>query len=376
MAISKIGSNAFESGAVDFTKIQQDIAVVAFESARADNRAAFSLPNAFIDQFEDDSGIDTTSSTGHDASEFVSSVVDTVAEYNPFVDETWTGSVNLASATDLGYTVNGGNKRFESTASGSGYAYTTTTETADARYEFEFQCETKAGGGGPFWSFAVNKNGGTDSIAYYGTTTTAIGERCSFGGSNDVGDRFKMIWDGRTSPNVITSFNDLDEDGTYENESTVLPGPGSYKGSAWDSTTPTTVGWFCTAYKDANPNWQIALKAGTKTTTATNATGNFTGVTQTASASVSKMSIVVMYEDNAGTATLNTDLVAQVSANNGTDFTTVTLAAAPALSNSIKVAKSAEVAVTAGTQPKYKISFANQSGGSKVTRVLGVALLY
>ena len=40
------------------------------------------------------------------------------------------------------------------------------------------------------------------------------------------------------------------------------------------------------------------------------------------SSSVSSMSIVIMYEDSSGTAALNTDLVAQVSANSGTDFTT------------------------------------------------------
>ena len=35
--------------------------------------------------------------------------------------------------------------------------------------------------------------------------------------SNVVGDRFKWIWDGRTGigdQNIITSFNDLDENGT------------------------------------------------------------------------------------------------------------------------------------------------------------------
>ena len=37
------------------------------------------------------------------------------------------------------------------------------------------------------------------------------------------------------------------------------------------------------------------------------------------------MSMVVMYEDTSGTASLNTDLVGALSANNGSNFTTVTL---------------------------------------------------
>ena len=83
-----------------------------------------------------------------------------------------------------------------------------------------------------------------------------------------------------------------------------------------------------------------------------------------------------MYEDNTGTAALNTDMVVEVSANNGTDWSTVTLQSAANLSSTIKVAKSNSVAVTAGTQPKYRINFANQASGSKVTRIRGVSLLY
>ena len=107
-----------------------------------------------------------------------------------------------------------------------------------------------------------------------------------------------------------------------------------------------------------------------------NASGNFTGVTQSAASSVSEMSIVVLYEDNAGTASLNTDITAEVSANNGANFTTVTLAPAGNFSSNLKLAKSAPVSVTAGTQPKYRINFANQASGSKVTRIQGVALVY
>ena len=106
-----------------------------------------------------------------------------------------------------------------------------------------------------------------------------------------------------------------------------------------------------------------------------NATGNYVSVAKTAPSAVTKMSIVVMYEDSVGTNALNTDIVAQVSADNGSNFTTATLAAAPNLTSNIKVAKSAEVTVTSGTQCKYKINFANQAA-NKQARILGVALLY
>ena len=107
-----------------------------------------------------------------------------------------------------------------------------------------------------------------------------------------------------------------------------------------------------------------------------NATGNYTSATQTALASVSTMGIVVLYKDTSGTATLNTDLIAQVSANGGTNYANATLVAGGTFSTGIKIAAVSGVSVTAGTTPKYKISFANQALASKETRVYGVAFLY
>jgi len=108
------------------------------------------------------------------------------------------------------------------------------------------------------------------------------------------------------------------------------------------------------------------------------ATGNFTSATQTASSSVSEMGIVVLYKNNAGTAALNSggDLIASVSANGGTNYTDVTLVAGGTFSSGINIAAVSGVSVTAGTAPKYKISFANQASGTKETQVHGVALLY
>jgi hypothetical protein len=90
------------------------------------------------------------------------------------------------------------------------------------------------------------------------------------------------------------------------------------------------------------------------------------------------MGIVVLYKDNEGTATLNTgnDLIAEVSANGGTNYSSATLVAGGTFSTGIKIAAVSGVSVTAGTAPKYKISFANQASGTKETQVHGVALLY
>jgi len=357
---------------VDLTPVKQDVATLAFESARADNRAAYNLPNAFIDQFEDDSGIDTTSSSQRNASEYVSAVVVSDVEFHPRAELTWGGQLNGANETwSEGPTINGSQRKFETTAVNSGYHYSTSTIDLDGVQEltFEYEVVIKGGGGGPNFVPRFNKNGGTSSISYTGTTTSLGISGIGFDVNSSVGDRIKITYD--VSTDVMKGYED-NGSGTYGSEQTTE----SSKGGAWESTTPTSMGLFHTGYTDGGSNWHIGVYNGIVSQLVTNATGNFTSTSQTASASVSSMSIVVMYEDSSGTATLNTDLVAQVSANNGTDFTTVTLEAAPNLTNTIKVAKSAAISVTAGTQPKYKINFANQADGSKVTRILGVSLLY
>ena len=124
-------------------------------------------------------------------------------------------------------------------------------------------------------------------------------------------------------------------------------------------------------------NWMEIIFLITPVTGQQNATGNYTSTTETALATVSKMGIVVLYENTSGTATLNTDLVAEVSSNGGTNYTAAPLTAAGTFSTGILSVKSDDITISnTGTAPKYKISFANQSEGSKVTRVKGVAIQY
>ena len=107
-----------------------------------------------------------------------------------------------------------------------------------------------------------------------------------------------------------------------------------------------------------------------------NATGNFTSNNITALSSVSSMGAIITYQDQAGTNALNTDIVLQLSADGGSNYTTATLTALPDFSTGIKMAKVNDLSVTAGTQLKYKISFANQASGSKEARIRGVSLQY
>ena len=109
--------------------------------------------------------------------------------------------------------------------------------------------------------------------------------------------------------------------------------------------------------------------------TQNNATGSFESTNITVP-STSKVGAIISYEDNAGTNALNTDLVVQLSADGGSNQSTATLTALPNYSATVKLAKVNDLSVTAGTQLKYKVNFANQSSGSKEARVRGVSLMY
>ena len=118
------------------------------------------------------------------------------------------------------------------------------------------------------------------------------------------------------------------------------------------------------------------IKGLEETVTTVNATGNFISNAITAPSSTNKMGAIITYQDQAGTNTLNTDIVLQLSADNGSNFATATMTAMPDFASGIKMAKVNDLSVTAGTQLKYKLSFANQSSGSKEARIRGVSLQY
>ena len=130
------------------------------------------------------------------------------------------------------------------------------------------------------------------------------------------------------------------------------------------------------AYNNAGYRANMTQIKGVPYSTAS-ATGNFTGTTITAPSSVSSMGAVITYQDQSGTNALNTDIILQLSADGGSNYTTATLEALPDFSSGIKMAKVNDLSIgTPGTQLKYKILFANQSNGVKEARIRGVSLNY
>jgi len=108
--------------------------------------------------------------------------------------------------------------------------------------------------------------------------------------------------------------------------------------------------------------------------------GNMVAVSlDTATAAASPVPIrgdlVIMYEDTAGTATVNTDIIGYVSRDSGSTWATATLVSEGALGTS-KIVSHHDIDVSghgSARTMRYKITTHNQSS-SKETRVTGVAL--
>ena len=72
MALTKIHASNIADGAVvsHAIDLRNDIATLALHSAIADNKASYNLPNSFIDQFEDDSGIGSETDGDRNSGEY------------------------------------------------------------------------------------------------------------------------------------------------------------------------------------------------------------------------------------------------------------------------------------------------------------------
>jgi hypothetical protein len=95
----------------------------------------------------------------------------------------------------------------------------------------------------------------------------------------------------------------------------------------------------------------------------------------TAEATPTKGDVVLTYTNGAGTATINTDLKAWISRDNGTTYTQATLASQGTTGgHTILTAHDLDISgQPSGTTMRYKITTHNQSA-SKETRIQAVSL--
>lgn len=304
----------------DSNKIINDISTLALREATTENRTAYNSNSSSVDVFQDSSGVTNLVNAARSPDEYISSqtqVTKTITRAKIYTDATAYAVWQFGGSNDGSNYTNLGNT-IDTSANGNAYADTGTfTNTTAYRY---FQFEKQNGAQTGQYHREVKLYEGASEVDLSSVSITAV---------------------------ALQEFN----------ASRLIDNNTSTSGFHTDS---------------AGVGAKLKFDFGASVS----ATGSFEGNTITAPSSVSSMGAIFTYQDNAGTNALNTDIILQLSADGGSNYTTTTLTALPDFSSGIKMAKANDVSVTAGTSLKYKISFANQSLGSKEARIRGVSLQY
>ena len=403
---SRIGSGTFADGRIaasnvsqhatsfDDNKIVNDISTLALRQASDGNKSAYNTNSQYIDVFQDSTGIASLVNSTRIVDEYVSSsVIGSPVQldyFNPTQSGGGTTPYQIKLSTSAGSVYTALIETYIDIPTSGTSAY----RTVDADY-------ANANGGYPVY---VN-NLGTDSyIQYDYKEVKKFSGGFKYGKSPTWGDlnqsRIQYSTDDSTYTNLdlsgasVSGTNPIWSGSNYSGG--VLGSFGSDGTLSFTAYSPhatygvqnahafvdTGVPDFSARYiriqflsRHAYTSTGVGIFTPYVENLTVNATGSFESNAITAPSSVSSMGAIITYQDNAGTNALNSDIVLQLSADGGSNYTTATLTALPDFSTGIKMAKVNDLAVTAGTSLKYKISFANQSA-SKDARIRGVSLQY
>ena len=110
----------------------------------------------------------------------------------------------------------------------------------------------------------------------------------------------------------------------------------------------------------------------------TSATGTGIQAANTVGSAKTKVGGTMLYKDLHGTASLGTDLKIYFTCNGGTNWTEASSYSAitPVYSTGIKQVRLGETTCTSGNDIRYKVEWANQAAGSKVTELHGIGINY
>jgi len=382
----------FGSVAVDLSPIQKDIAILSLTDNLNQNRGFHNLSNAITDTYENETQVTAKSNvalqlegfgsgfTASPSSEYVTNIFGTTGTISTADGKSFNA---VTVTTGTGAWESGGTShpyiQITTSAVGAGYSIFpqgTTYDFSASKVVMTYQVITKGGGSGPGFGMSCLKGVATDWVTYHagrsdGTTELYGYPNLFFNASSSVGNQSRFTYDPLGSPNEVIGEKRTSNSGTFT-------GTTESYGTSWTSLSPLATGvvYGFEGWRDSGSNWTVRMwtliTPGNKS-----GSGSYTSTTNTVTDSVSEMSCVIVYKNQAGTATLNTDLKVSLSADNGSNFTEVTLTATntSAIATNHITATSNKVTVTAGTQLKYKVEFANQSS-SKDTRIQGISMIF
>ena len=476
---------------VDLTGIRRDIALLSLQTAVDTNRVVYNLENSFIDQFEDSTGLSTTTNVSRDRlDEFLFAGTQTAQSAISYTydgsDDIYTPGATIkffiayiwgaAGASGYNYSSGGGGSRASYTGGAGGFTTGTVTVRADTNTQTPSYVMSVGqggqatdvgnnytnsayngggrgrvgthhgvggGGGGYSGIFLQSKTHGT-AVLVAGGGAGSIG-----GGVGEITDYYPGSGGGLTGQdggqsshsshaNVSRGRGGTQTAGGIKGTGDYSPtagsalqggdgghmnggGGGGYYGggggnhknnygssgsgggsgyiahsSVSDASTqrtdmtthaPSTIdppGTSAAGYT-GNAGRGVSASNGNNGLVyivpyveATTTTGTAISKANTVTGARTKVSGVLLYKDAAGTNTLGTDLKVYFSCDGGSNFTEVgasDFSVGSDFSTGVKTVYLAQKTCTSGTDVRYKIEFANQSG-SKKAEVYGIALNY
>ena len=404
--------------AFDDNKIVNDLSTLGLRVHTQENLSASNTNSQYVDVFQDSTGITNLTDVSRNASEYMSSVAviggndsntKKLMHYNDNLTNSASGS-SLAFTNNSGGTTfntstkkfgthsaffNGGNGYYADSSNYSDLNLGTGTFTIDFWFQLTGDVQNgccynifSGGAGSNYYRIIYNHTSG-EGVKFIADSVFSPDNQDMNWGSlatnntwhhacivRNSSNQIKLWKDGvlattvqKTNANMVANSSDRNffDDDHYD----------GFRG--YVDEYRVSVGVDRTADSD-DPLYISSGTGFTPPTTEygadnTSATGSFENNPITAS-STNKMGAVITYQDNAGTNALNTDIVLKLSADNGSNYSTATLTALPDFATGIKMAKVNDLSVTAGTQLKYQLNFANQASGSKEARIRGVSLQY
>jgi hypothetical protein len=327
--------------ATDLTAVHQAIATLGLHTAVSDNKAAFNLPNAFIDTFEDDTGITTETTTDRNVGEYVSSV-----------------STSTGSQAQIA--------RGDGTAIGTMTSYTGLTTSFDgvlveASGSTSSSTSNHIAWIGKDWGSGVTHT--VNGFKYYGPSSgDGVSDAANSSGCS-------LTLHGNSVDNTATAVNLgglTNQDFSNGNLGYIFT-----KLSGLTTTTAYRFHWI-KVETTLVANWLHCAELQffeDPVVITTNATGTLVSTVQTAPSATTEVSGVILYTDESGTNTIGTDLEIYLTANlqgttpnwTGTNWTeAASYGTAQTFSGTTKQVKLGKTTVTSGTAVALKGVWANQ----------------
>ena len=408
--------------ATDLSSVNADIGALAVREATNEASAAFNLPNQFIETFTDDTNLGTQT-TGDRTSGYWSSVIaGTGIDDNTVFLMHMDNNVTDSSANGITVTNNNtvtfdsstrkfgthgarftqANLEYFSTpdlSTGLTNAFPTTgdftvdywlayvSRDASNRHWSIGNDGAPSGGGEPTVTMSINGAGPSSNVNFHGDVGTANWDSDqAFAISSPwtsyrhyayqrTGTTSYMWIDGIPLVNSNGSTH-LSGDSLMRNSNTVFIGTRS-------NTASEFFDGFIDEFRISSNSRYTGGSSFTPATTAytgtvANATGTLIQSANTVGSAKTKVAGVAFYKDNAGTATLGTDLKIYFSCNNGGAWTEAASynAITPVYSTGIKQVRLGETTCTSGTGVIYKAVWANQAASSKETQLHGIGVSY